>query len=162
MWMSCYYCYMPNNCYCTFGTWYVAIRVDIWFTWHRYVNYLTLICYAWHLIPDTWYLTSVLNMFYLIPDLWHLISDTGTWHIITWHLIPDIWYMTLDDWHAITHLTCFHIVLVHLTWYCDTWLDTITPDACITLHIRDYHFYGELAWLLYCYQTSGSPEPLYS
>ena len=60
-------------------------------------------------------------MLYWTPDLWHLISDTGTWHVITWHLIPDTWYMILDNWHAITYLTCFHMVLVHLTWCCDTW-----------------------------------------
>ena len=70
--------------------------------------------------------------------------------------------MTLDDWHAITHLACFHVVLAHLTWYYDTWLDTIAPDNCITLHIHDYHFYGDLAWLLYYYQTSGTPELLCS
>jgi len=64
--------------------------------------------------------------------------------------------------HAITHLTFFHMALVHLTWYCGTWLDTITPDTYITLHIHDYYFYGDLAWLLYSYQTSGAPELLCS
>ena len=97
-------------------------------------------------IPDTWYLTSVLDMlsldtwsmtleiwhryltcYHLTPDPWHLISDTGTWYVITWHLIPDTWYMTLDNWYAITHLTCFHTVLVHLTWCCNTDWVTITP-----------------------------------
>jgi len=90
-------------------------------------------------------------------DIWHQYLIC-----CTWHLIPDTWYMTLDDWHAITYLTCFHMELAHLTWYCDTWLDTSTPDTCITLHIHDYHFYGDLAWLLYCYQTSGTPELLCS
>ena len=78
----------------------------------------------------------------------------------TWHLTPDTWYMTLDNWHVITYLICFHMVLVHLTWCCDTWLDTITPDICITLHIHDYYFYGDLSWLLYCYQTFGTLELL--
>jgi len=45
------------------------------------------------------------------------------------------------------------MVLVHLT------PDIVIPDTCITWHIHDYHFYGDLAWLLYCYQTSGTPEP---
>ena len=104
-------------------------------TWHRYVNYLTLICYTWHLIPDTWYLTPVLNM-----------------------LSPDTWYLTPDTWHAITHLTCFQVALVHLTWCCDTWLDYYY--TYFTMSIHDYHFYGDLAWLLYYYQTSGTPELL--
>ena len=131
--------------------------------WHRH-----LICYTWHLIHDTWYLTPVLDMLYLIPDprpdTWHLRSDTGTRHVITWHLIPDTWCLTpvldmlsLDTWHLIYgtwqltcyHLildTCFHMVLVHLTWCCDTWLDYYY--TCITMSIHDYHFYRDLTWLL--------------
>ena len=85
--------------------------------WHRH-----LICYTWHLISGTWYLTPT-----LICYTWHLISDTGTWHIITWHLIPDTWYMTLDNWHTITHLTCYHLILVHST-------DIVIPDW-ILLHL---------------------------
>jgi len=65
--------------------------------------------------------------------------------------------LSLDTWHMLSHGTS-----THLTWYCDTWLDTITPVTCITWHIHDYHFYGDLAWLLYCYQTSGTSELLYS
>jgi len=126
-----------------------------------------------YLTPDSWhgYLTPVLDMLYLTPDLWHMISDTSTWHVIL-----DSWSLTLDIWHwylicytrhrhliyDIWHLTCFHMVLVHLTWYWDTWLDTIVLDTCIILYIHDYHFYGDLAWLLYCYLTSGTPELLCS
>jgi len=98
---------------------------------------------TWHLIPDTWYLTLALDMLSL--NTWYLISDT--WRLKCYHLILDI---------------CYHLVLIHLTWCCDTWLDSITHDTCITLHIHDYHFYGELTWLLYCYQTSGTPEFLYN
>jgi len=152
-----------GTCHAIFDTWYL----------HRYLP-----CYIWHMISDTgtchaifdtWYLTPVLTMLYLTLDIrhryltcytWHLISDIGTWHVITWHLIPDTWYMILDNWHAITHLTCFHLILVHLTWYYDTWLVTITPDTCITWHIMI--IYRDLAWLLYCYQSSGTPELLYS
>jgi len=99
-------------------------------------------------------------MLYLTPDSWHLISDTGTWHVITWHLIPDTWYMILDNWYAITHLIYFHMALVHLTWCCDTWLGYYY--TCIIFSIHDYHFYGDLAWLLYCNQTFGTPELLCS
>jgi len=160
----------PRHLISDTGTWHVIL--DTWSTtldiWHR-----CLTCYTWHLIFDTWYLTPVLDMlyltpdlWYLTPDLWHLLSGTGTWHVITWHLILDTWYMTLDNWHTITYLTCFHMVLVHLTWCCDTWRDAITPDTCITLYIHDYHFYGDFTWLLYCYQTlvllnSCAPELLY-
>ena len=91
---------------------------------------------------------TLMSWYHLTPDTWHLIYDT--WQLTCYHLILDI---------------CYHLILTHLTWYCDTWLDTIISDTCITWHIQDYHFYGDLAWLLYCYQTSGTPElmyPLYS
>jgi len=142
--------------------------INMLITWPWYVN-------TWHLIPDTWYLTLVLDMllldtwyltfdiwhryltcYNLTPDTWHLISDIGIWHVITWHLIPDTWYMTLDNWHAITYLTCFHMVLVHLTWCCDTWLDTITPDTCTILHIHDYHFYGDLDMIIILLPDTGT------
>ena len=106
-------------------------------------------------------------MLYLTPDPWHLISDTGTWQVITWHLIPDTWYMTFDNWHAITHLTCLHMALVHLTWNCDTWLDTITPDTvlhCIFMTItftgtwHDYYIVTRHLVLL----KSCAPELLYT
>ena len=114
------------------------------------------------LLLDTWYLTldiwhRYLTYYYLTPDTWHLISDT-----VLDILLLDTWYMTHNNWHAITHLTCFHMVLVHFTWCCDTWLKTITPDTCTTLHIHDYHFYGGLTWLLYCYQIFATPELLCS
>jgi len=104
-------------------------------------------------ILDTWYRTldiwhRYLICYYLTLDTWHLIS-AGTWHVITWHLIPDTWCLTpvldmlsLDTWHMLS------LVLTHLTWYCDTWLDTITPDICVTLHIHDYHFYGDLDMII--------------
>ena len=95
---------------------------DQMITWN--MLWLSLTCYFF----GTWYLTLVLDMLSL-----------------------DTWYMLLDNWHVITYLTCYHLVLVHLTRYCDTWPDTITLNTCISLHIHDYHFYGDLAWLLYCY-----------
>ena len=152
-------------------------------TWyrHRYLPCYTYYlisdtCHACHLI-----LILVHAMLYLLFDIWYrylpclsLDIDTGTCHamLITWYLIPvhtmlyltlDIWhrylpYLTLDIWRQYLpcytwHLTCYHLVLIHLTWYCDTWLVTVIPNTCITLHIHDYHFYGDLSWLLYCYQT---------
>ena len=119
-------------------------------------------------------------MLYWTPDLWHLISDTGTWHVIldTWSLtldiwhryltcyhltpVPDTWYMTLDNWRAITYLTCFHMVLVHLTWCCDTWRVLLLLTPVLLCNIHDYHFYGDFAWLLYCYQIFGTPKLLCS
>ena len=115
--------------------WYFTLDI-----WHWYLS-----CYTWHLILDTWYLTPVLDM---------LSLDT-------WYLTSDIWHLTIDML-SLTWLMLSPGTSTHLTWYCDTWLDTITPDTCITWHIHDYHFYGNLAWLLYCYQTSGTPELLYS
>jgi len=93
---------------------------------------------------------------------WHLIYDTDTWHAITWHLIPDTWYLAPNNWHAIT----WYITLATWYWYtwsdADTRLDTMTPDTCITFPIHDYRLYGDLTWLLYCYQTADTPELLYS
>jgi len=130
-------------------------------------NYTVLLYHVtW---PDDYLIYDVVTLYsthltliclYLTLDPWHLISDTGTWYVITWHLIPDTWYMTFDNWHAITHLTCFHMALVHLTWCCDTWLDYYY--TCIIMAIHDYHFYGDLAWLLYCYQIYSTPELLCS
>ena len=116
---------------------------------HRYLP-----CYIWHMIPDTgtfraifdiWYLTPVLTMLYLILDIWHqyltcytchLIYDTGTWHMLS----PSPSTLDLILWPLIGY---------YYTWY---------------LYYRayyDYHFYRDLAWLLYYYQTSGTPELLY-
>ena len=119
------------------------VILDTWSTtldiWHWY-----LICHTWHLIHGTWYLTPVLDLLSL--DTWYLTPDIG-------HLIHDTWYHSLD---MLSHGTSiFDLIL----WY---WLDTITPDTRIILHIHDYHFYGDLAWLLYCYQIFGTPELLCS
>ena len=140
-----------------------------------------------YLIYDIVTLTDILITWLWYVYIWYLISDTGTWHVITRHLIPDTWYlisildmlspdnlitdtwyMTLDNWRAITHLTCYHLVLIHLTRDCDTWLDTITPDTCISLHIYDYHFFRDLTWLFYIITrhlvllNSCAPELLYT
>ena len=112
----------------------VVTLTDILVTWPWYIY--TGTCHATLI---TLYLTL-----YLPCCTYHLISDTGTYHII------------LDGWRAITHLTCYPLVLVYLTWYCDTWLDTIIPDTCITWHIHDYHFYGDMA----CYYTMTRPRVL--
>ena len=130
------------------------------------ISYLTLICihrylpcYTYYLISDTgtchamlitWYLIPVLAMLYLSLDIWHRYLpclSLDIWHrylpCYTYRLIPDTWYN--NTWH----LTCYHPVLIHLTWYCGTY---------IILHIHDYYFYGDLAFLLYCYQIFGTPE----
>jgi len=120
---------------------------------HRYMSWymmLTLTCYTWHLITDTWYLTPVLDMLYLTPDLWHLIYDTGTWHVIldTWYLTPvlDTWHLIYDTWR----LTCYHsldmlshgtstldLILWHLTGYYYTW----------HLYYMAYSWLSLLRWL---------------
>jgi len=103
-------------------------------------------CYAYYLISDTgtchailiiWYLIHVLAMLYLLRDIWH-------WYLpcYTYRMLPDTWC------NNIWHLTCYHPVLVHLTWYCGIY---------IILHIHDYYFYGDLTWLLYCYQIFCTP-----
>jgi len=122
-----------------------------------------LISLYWHLILDmlslgTWYLTLdilhpihdmlSLDTWYLALDIWHLILDMLS--LVTWDLISDTW-----------RFICYHLVLTYLTICCDIWLDIITLDTCITLPIHDYHFYGDLTWLLYFYQISSTFVLLY-
>ena len=135
----------------------VFIRHLTCYTWH-----VTSDTDTWHVILDIWFMTpalsiytgirylQALDMLYLIPDPQHLILDTGTWYVIL-----DTW-----SWHPVYNmLSCGTSTL---TWYCDTWPDIITLDTCIILHIHDYHFYRDLAWLLYYYQTFDTPELLCS
>ena len=110
---------------------------------------------GWYLIFDVVTLTNI-----LVTWPWHIY----TWYLAcyTWHLIPDTWYN--NTWQ----LTCYHSLDMlspgtsTLDRYCDTWLVTVIPGTCIILHIHDYYFYGDFAWLLYCYQIFGTPELLYS
>ena len=88
------------------------------------------------LIPDIWCCDSHRYISYLILICIYLIPDT--WYLT---LILDMLYLTFDIWHQ--YLTCYH-----LNWYCDTWLDIITPETCITLHIHDYHFHGDLDMII--------------
>ena len=101
----------------------------IWYR-HRYLP-----CYTYYLISTPvlvmlyLYLISipVHAMLYLLFDIWYRYSPC-----YTYRLLPDTWYS--NTWHS--------------TWYCDTWLVTVIPGTCIILHIHDYYFYGNLAWLL--------------
>ena len=106
---------------------------------HRHISYLTLTCIYRYLPCYTYY----------------LISDTGTCHtmLITWYMISvlAVLCLLLDIWYR--YLPCYTYRLIPDTWYCGT---------CIILHIHGYYFYGDLAWLLYCYQIFGTPELLYS
>jgi len=118
-----------------------------------------LTCCTWYMIYDTgtWYwhrhsvVTPVLGMLYLIPVPRYLIFR----HQYLTYVILDTcsWYPVYDL------LSCGTSTLA---WHHDPWPDTITPDTCIIWHIHDYHFYGDLAWLLYYYQIFGTPELLYS
>jgi len=92
---------------------------------------ILLSCYMTRWLPDIWCCNSVFNS----PNTDMLI----TWYqyVYTSHLIPDIWYLTqvlnllsLDTWqltwyHLILDIR-YHLVLTHLTWCCDIWLDTTT------------------------------------
>ena len=126
-----------------------------------------------HAIFDTWYRTSILAML-----IWYMIPDTGTYHAIfnPWYWTPALamLYLTYDTWHR--HLPCYiwHMISDTGTWHMlspgPSTLDLILWPLTryyYTWHLYyrayyDYHFYGDLAWLLYCYQTSVTPELLYS
>jgi len=153
--------------------WYLTLALDMLFLtpniWHLIFDTGTWYVYTWHLISDTWYLTPALDMYildtwYMTYDIWHWYVICYTWHLIhdTWYLTPvlDMLYLTHDLWYLISDTGTWHVILD--TWYCNTWLDTMTPDTCTALHIHDYHFYRDLAWLLYCYQIFGTPELLYT
>jgi len=136
--------YTPDTCHAMLNTWYLTLLLTIFITW-----YLTPILSCLSLDIDTgtchailiiWYLIPVIAMLYLLLDIWHRYLPC-----YTYCLISDTWYN--NTWH----LTCYHPVLVHLIWYCGT---------CIILHIHGYYFYGDLTWLLYCYQIFGTPELL--
>jgi len=157
-----------GTCHAILATWYRTPVLAMLYlpTWYRTpvlaMLYLThdtghryLPCYIWHMISDTgtchaifdtWYRTSVLAMLCLTLDIWHrfltcytchLIYDTGTWHMLS----PSPSTLDLILWPLIGY---------YYTWY---------------LYYRayyDYHFYRDLAWLLYYYQTSGTPVLLNS
>jgi len=125
-----------------------------------YLTYDVVTLYSTHMIPtcyyltpDTWhliYLTPVLDM--LLLDTWYQTLDIWHRYLTCYHLTPDTWYLIYDTWqltwyHLILDI-CYHLILIHLTWCCDTWLDIITPDTCITLHIQDYHYYGDLDMII--------------
>ena len=132
---------------------------------HRYSVFTPTLSML-HLIYDLWLDTRYLHwcsIFALALDIWNLSHDTWYLDTCTWYML----YLTYDTRHRylpcyIWRLTYYHLALVYLTWYCDTWPDTITLDTCISLHIHDYHFYGDLKWLLYYYQIIGTPELLYT
>jgi len=151
MLLPCYIWHMiPHNgtCHAIFDTWYQTPVLTMLYLTHD-IRHRYLPCYIWPMISDTgtchaifntWYRTPVLAMLYLTHDtrhrylpcyIWHLIYDTSIWHAIlaTWYMTP-----VLD--------ICYHLVLAHLTWYCDPWPDTITPDTCITGHIMIITFIG--------------------
>jgi len=107
-----------------------------------------------HLIPDTWYLIPVLDTWYLTLDIWHL-------YLTCYHLTPDTWHLIYDTWQ----LTCYHLILIYaITWYWHIWPDIMTPDW-ILLHLTPVlhcifmiiTVTRTLTWLLYYYQTSGTP-----
>ena len=122
-----------------------------------------------------------LDMLYLMHDLWHRHSVltpalgiyTGTRYLNgTWHAILDIWFMTpaLGIYTGTRYFTPV-LAMLHFTWHTATWNqytwpDIMTPDwiyytehrtLCIFMIIT---FTG--AWLLYCYQTFGTPVLLNS
>ena len=110
---------------------------------------------TWHVTLDIWFMTPALGIYtgtwYLKPVPRHLIFR----HRYSTYVILDTW-----PWHPLYDM--FSCGTSTLTWHCDPWPDTTTPDTCIIWHIHDYHFYGDLAWLLYFYQIFGTPELLYS
>ena len=149
-------------------TWHVTL--DIWFMTpalgiytgtrylHRYLVF-TPILGKLHLIYELWLRHSVFTLV--------LSICTGTWYLkpVPRHLIfrhRYSIYVILDTWSWYPVYDMLSCGTSTLTWHCDPWPDTTTLDTCIIWHIHDYHFYGDLVWLLYYYQIFGTTEFLYS
>jgi len=144
-----------------FSTWYPATQVNICCCiryLHRH-SVFTPTPDTLYLIYNLWLRHSIFTLalgiytgtWYLIPVPRHLIFR----HRYSIYVILDTW-----SWHPVYDiLSCGTSTL---TWHCDPWPDTTIPDTCIIWHIHDYHFYGDLTWLLYYYQTFGTPELLYT
>ena len=98
-----------------------------------------------HVILITWYLTPVLVMLCLSLDIWHRYLPCYAYHLIsntdTCHAILDTWYLTPALNMLSPGINSLDLILWHLTGY-------YTPDTCISLHIHDYHFYGDLIIIL--------------
>ena len=140
----------------------------MWGVWNVYIYCSPVPCYMTGWLPDIWCSNSVFNS----PDTDMLI--TWRWYVYTWHLIPDTWHLTLvldmlslntwyltigmlsfDVWHMLLFDTnTLNLMLWHLTGYYYTWHLYCVAYSWLSL-------YGDLTWLLYCYQTSGTPELLY-
>ena len=141
---TCHAIIDTNNCHAIFDTDICHAVLDLWhltpvlgiYTGTQYLH-RHLACYTWYNIYDSG--TRYLH--------WHSIYRPGTWYVTcTWHMVYDMLSCGTNTW----------------TWHHDSWPDTTTPDACIIWQIHDYHFYGDLAWLLYYYQIFGTSELLYS
>ena len=127
--------------------------------WHRYLPcyiwHWYLPCYMWYVIPDTgtchaicdmWYPTPVLVLLHLSLDIRYRYLICRTWLLLLIHGIcyAFMWYKYLD-------LTSWLLTGHYHPWYLILW------------HIHDYHYYGDMTWLLYYYyQIFGTPELLYS
>jgi len=143
------------------ATWYMTPLFDMLYLphdiLHRYLTY-----YACHLIYDMLYLPPDIDTCHAIFDRWyptpvlvllHLSLDIRHWFLIchTWHLLltPGIWYDFM--WYEYLDLTSWLLTGHYHSWYLIIW------------HIHDYHYYGDMTWLLYYYyQIFGTPELLYS
>ena len=62
--------------------------------------------------------TPVFNM--LLLDTWFLTLDIRHRYLTCYYLTPETWHLTIDMLSLILDI-CYHLVLTHLTWYCDTW-----------------------------------------
>ena len=138
----------------------------------KFLTILSLVsCYMTGWLPDI-YCNSIFNS----PDNNMLVI----WH---WYVILNTWSLTLDIWHR--YLTCYHLTpdtwhLIYNTWQLTYYhsLDMLSHDTS-TLDQMLWHLTGlllhlyynvnswlpllwDLVWLLYCYQTSGTPELLYT
>ena len=101
-------------------TWYLTSVLAMLITWYRH-RYLP--CYIWYMIS-----TLLLAMLYLLFDIWYQYLPC-----YTHRLISDTWYN--NTWH----LTCYHSVLVHLTWYCAPILYYIFMTITFTGTWHDYY-----------------------
>jgi len=138
----CHAIFDTDICNAVLDLWHLTPALSIYTRYSVFIPALSIYTYTWLVTLDILFMTSTLGIYTGIRYIDPVLDMSPA---------PDTWYMI-----------CFHVVQI-------PGLDILTIDQTLLpmipvfiWHIHDYHFYGDLAWLLYYYQIFGTPELLYS